>query len=120
MKKTILLVEDTGSIRLLVQLTLQSEGYHVLTGVDGADALKHLDGTSIDLIITDLNMPNMNGITFIREVRTREDYKYIPIVLFTTEAESIKKKAREAGATGAIAKPFQKDELLTTVKKLIR
>jgi two-component system, chemotaxis family, chemotaxis protein CheY len=121
MKKNILIVDDSESIRELVSLTLESSGYTVDKGVDGVDALTQLDGREINLIITDLNMPNMDGIQFIREVRAKQNYANIPILLLTTESQQAKKEeAKAAGATGWIVKPFVQEKLLEVVKKVIR
>ncbi|MDJ1506647.1 response regulator [Xanthocytophaga agilis] len=119
MKKTILLVDDEVISRTILTFILQREGYQVLTAIDGLDAQGHLQGKSIDLIITDLNMPNMDGITLIGEIRIRDAYKYTPIVLFTSESEWQKKKAIEAGANGSIDKSFQTKQILTTIKAMI-
>lgn len=122
MEKTILVVDDSESIREAVGFTLESANYQVLKGRDGQEALKYFDGnTDIDLIITDLHMPNMDGITFIKEVRSKSDYQFTPILFLTTESQASKKEdAKEAGATGWIVKPFVPDKLLAVVQKLIR
>ena len=119
--KTILIVDDSESIRELVGLTLESAGYKVDKGVDGADAFRLLDGREISLVITDLNMPNMDGIQLILEIRKHEGYATIPILMLTTESQAIKKEeAKAAGATGWIVKPFVQEKLLEVVKKVIR
>ncbi len=121
MSKTILIVDDSESIREVVSFTLKNEGYDVLVGVDGKDALKFLDGSHIDLIITDLHMPEMNGIEFIKSVRVMDQYKRIPILFLTTESQSSKKmEAKEAGATGWIIKPFVPAKLIAALKKVLR
>ena len=121
MAKTVLIVDDSESIRELVGLTLESSGYKVDKGVDGVDALKLLDGREINLVITDLNMPNMDGIQLIREVRKRDGYSTVPILMLTTESQAVKKEeAKLAGATGWIVKPFVQEKLLEVVKKIIR
>jgi two-component system, chemotaxis family, chemotaxis protein CheY len=121
MAKHILIVDDSESIRELVGFTLESAGYGVEKGSDGADALRLLDGRDLDLVITDLNMPNMDGIQFIREVRRTEGYETIPILVLTTESQQgPKEEAKAAGATGWIVKPFVQDKLLETVRKVIR
>jgi two-component system chemotaxis response regulator CheY len=89
--------------------------------VDGQDALKHLDGSKLDLIITDLHMPNMDGIEFIRNVRAKDDYKFVPILFLTTESQTAKKmEAKDAGATGWIIKPFVPEKLLAAINKVVR
>ncbi|SRR5258706_11641003 len=121
MSKTILIADDSESIRELVQLTLQSAGYLVLKSVDGEDALTNLNGQPIDLVITDLNMPKMDGITLIREIRKKENYETLPVLLLTTESQAAKKEeAKAAGATGWIVKPFVQDKLLAVIQKVIR
>ncbi|HPD95793.1 MAG: response regulator [Bacteroidales bacterium] len=121
MAKTILIVDDSESIREVVNFTLQNEGYDVLIGVDGKDALKYLDGRAIDLIITDLHMPEMDGIELIKNVRRMGTYERIPILFLTTESQTAKKiEAKEAGATGWIIKPFVPAKLIAAINKVIR
>jgi two-component system chemotaxis response regulator CheY len=121
MKKTVLIVDDSESVREVVQFTLEQAGYSVLVGVDGKDALQYLKGEDIRLIITDLHMPHLDGIHLIKEVRTREQYRYTPILLLTTESQANKKQeAKDAGATGWIVKPFVQEKLLEVVQKVIR
>lgn len=121
MSKSILIVDDSESIREVVSFTLENEGYKVLVGVDGKDALKFLDGTEIDLVITDLHMPVMDGIELIREIRKMEKYQRIPILFLTTESQAAKKmEAKEAGATGWIIKPFVPAKLIAAINKVIR
>lgn len=121
MSKNILIVDDSESIRELVTLTLESSGYRVEKGVDGKDAQKYLDGREISLVITDLNMPNVDGIQLIKEIRANKDYASTPILMLTTESQAAKKEeARAAGATGWIIKPFVQEKLLEVVKKVIR
>ena len=120
-KFRILIVDDSASIRELVKMTLEQSGYQVLVGVDGQDALKFLDGRSINLILTDLHMPNLDGISFIKEVRKRENYKFIPVLFLTTESQVNKKQeAKAAGATGWLVKPFVQEKLLAAVRKVMR
>ena len=121
MAKTILIVDDSESIREVVSFTLEHEVYNVLVAVDGKDALKFLDGSKIDLIITDLHMPVMDGIGLIKEVRAMPDYQRIPILFLTTESQAAKKmEAKEAGATGWIIKPFVPAKLIAAINKVIR
>lgn len=121
MSKVILIVDDSESIREVVNFTLENEGYKVLVGVDGKDALKHLNGNPIDLIITDLHMPEMDGIELIKNVRNMETYKRIPILFLTTESQVAKKmEAKEVGATGWIIKPFVPAKLIEALKKVLR
>lgn len=121
MGKKILIVDDSESIREVVSFTLENAGHEVQKAVDGDNALEFLDGTSYDLVITDLHMPNKNGIELIREVRKNEAYKFIPILFLTTESQTAKKKeAKEAGATGWIVKPFVPEKLLAAINKVVR
>jgi two-component system, chemotaxis family, chemotaxis protein CheY len=120
MERTILIIDDSESIREVVSFTLENEGFKVKVGVDGQDALKFLNGDKIDLIITDLHMPVMNGIEFIKAVRSSSDYKMIPILFLTTESQTEKKlEAKEAGATGWIIKPFVPAKLIAAVHKVL-
>lgn len=121
MAKKILIVDDSESIREVVSFTLENEGYSIISAVDGKDALTQLDGKHLDLIITDLHMPNMNGIELIKEVRKMDAYKRIPILFLTTESQAAKKmEAKEAGATGWIIKPFVPAKLIAAINKVIR
>jgi len=121
MAKNVLIVDDSESIREVVKFTLESEGFDVMVGVDGKDATKFLDGRGIDLVITDLHMPEMNGIELIKEIRTIDSYKRIPILFLTTESQATKKmEAKEAGATGWIVKPFVPAKLIAAVNKVVR
>ncbi len=121
MKKTILVVDDSESIREIVGYTLEGAGYNVLKGNDGVHAKQHLNGETIDLVITDLNMPNMDGIGLIKEIRNHNSYQYSPILVLTTESQVNKKnEARDAGATGWIVKPFVKEKLLGVINKVLR
>jgi two-component system chemotaxis response regulator CheY len=117
----ILAVDDSASMRQMVSLTLQSAGYEVLSAVDGDDALRQASsGAPVDLVITDVNMPNMDGIALVRELRLLPQYKGVPLLVLTTEASVEKKMAgKEAGATGWIVKPFNPERLLETVTKVL-
>jgi len=119
--KKILFVDDSASIRALVKMILENAGYDVTLGTDGQDALEQLNGTPYDLIITDLHMPRMNGLELIREIRKKNEYRFIPILFLTTETKAeIKREAKMAGATGWITKPFDDEKLLQIIKKVIR
>lgn len=121
MPKKILIVDDSESIREVVSFTLENEGFEVLVANDGTDALKFLDGREIDMIITDLHMPEMDGITLIKHVREMEVYQRIPILFLTTESQTAKKmEAKEAGATGWIIKPFVPAKLIAALQKVLR
>ncbi len=119
--KTILFVDDSVSIRTLVRMILEEAGYRIIIGEDGLDALSYFDGRTIDLVITDLHMPRMNGMELIKEIRKREKYRFVPILFLTTETKSeMKQEARAAGATGWITKPFDRAKFLQIVKKVLR
>jgi len=122
MSKKILIVDDSESIREVVCFTLENAGFQVFKGVDGLDALSVLNANApVDLIITDLHMPNMDGISFIREVRGNDAYKFVPILFLTTESQNDKKMAaKDAGATGWIVKPFVPEKLLAAITKVVR
>ena len=118
--KTILTVDDSATVRQMIGLVLRGAGYEVLEAVDGVDALAKLKGQELNLILTDLNMPNMDGLEFTRRVRALADYKFVPVVLLTTESQPEKKQeGKAAGATAWIVKPFNPDQLLAVVKKVI-
>jgi two-component system, chemotaxis family, chemotaxis protein CheY len=117
--KVILAVDDSASVRQMVKFTLSEAGYTVIEAVDGKDALTKLT-QPVNMVITDLNMPNLDGIGLIRGVRANPACKGIPIVMLTTESqESRKQEGRQAGATGWIVKPFTTQQLLAVVKRLI-
>jgi two-component system chemotaxis response regulator CheY len=121
MAKTILIVDDSESIREVVGMALRSEGYNVIVGEDGQHGYELLIANNdVNLIISDLNMPRMDGITFLKEVRKLDRYKYLPILILTTESQEAKKiEAKNSGATGWIIKPFVKEKLLAVVKKVM-
>ena len=120
MSKKIMTVDDSSSVRQMVKFALSDAGYEVLEASDGKDALQKLEG-QVDMIITDLNMPNMDGIELIKQVRANSRYKFLPIVMLTTESEESKKaEGKQAGATGWIVKPFKPDQILGVIKKVMR
>ena len=120
MTKTILIVDDSASVRQVVTIALKGAGYDVISGVDGKDALSKLTGQRVHLIISDVNMPNMDGITFVQEVKKLPAYKFTPIIMLTTESDEAKKKAgQEAGAKAWVVKPFQPAQMLAAVSKLV-
>lgn len=117
---TILTVDDSASMRQMVAYTLQVAGYQVTEAKDGVEALEKARAQKFNLVITDVNMPNMDGITLTRELRALSDYKFTPILTLTTEAGQNKKaEGKKAGATGWIIKPFNPDQLLATIKKVL-
>lgn len=120
MAKNILIVDDSASVRQVVGISLKQAGYDVIEGVDGKDALKKLTGQKVHLIISDVNMPNMDGISLVKAVKQMPAYKFTPIVMLTTESQEAKKKeGQEAGAKAWIVKPFKPDQLLGVVQKLV-
>lgn len=120
MPKTILCVDDSASMRQMIKLTLSGGGYEVIEASDGGDGLKKLAGKAVNLVITDLNMPGMDGLTFIRELRKLSSVKGVPIVFLTTESDESKRaEAKAAGATAWITKPFQADRLLEIAKRVL-
>jgi two-component system, chemotaxis family, chemotaxis protein CheY len=119
--KTIMTVDDSASLRQMVGLVLRGGGYAVVEAVDGADALSKLRGQELHLFLSDINMPNMDGIEFTRRLRAMPEYKFVPIVLLTTESHPEKKQqGKAAGATAWIVKPFNPDQLLAVVNKVMR
>lgn len=120
MQRTVLIVDDSSSMRQMLSFTLKEAGFAVHEGVDGKDGLVKLDGHSFDLVITDLNMPNMDGITFIRNIRQRQAHKFTPVLMLTTESDAGKKaEGKSAGATGWLVKPFNPPQLLQTIAKVL-
>ena len=120
MAKTVLVVDDSAGIRQIVSATLKSAGYEVMEGVDGADALTKLAGHKIHLIICDVNMPVMDGISFVKEIKKSADYKFIPIIMLTTVSQERKKQeGQAAGVKAWVVKPFQPEQMLNVVSKLI-
>lgn len=117
---SILAVDDSASLRQMVSFTLKGAGYDVVEAVDGQNALDIARGKSVNLVLTDVNMPRMDGITFIRELRKLPAYKFTPVLMLTTEAGTDKKaEGKAAGATGWLVKPFNPDQLLATIKKCL-
>ena len=120
MGKRIMTVDDSASIRQMVSFTLKEAGYEVAEAVDGRDALNKLSGAPVHMVITDLNMPNLDGIGLIKELRKDAVHRFVPIVMLTTESQDSKKQEGKAvGATGWIVKPFTTQQLLAVVKRLI-
>ena len=116
----ILAVDDSASMRQMVSFTLKGAGYDVVEAVDGVDALEKAKGDKFDLVISDVNMPNMDGLSLIKELRALADFKFTPMLMLTTESAGDKKQeGKAAGATGWIVKPFNPDQLLATVKKVL-
>ena len=120
MAKTIMVVDDSASLRTVVGIALKGAGYDVLEGSDGRDALAKLTGQKVHLIITDLNMPNMDGIGLVKAVKQHPNYKFTPIIMLTTENQQEKMmEGKAAGAKAWIVKPFKPPELLDAVSRLV-
>jgi len=121
MAKCVLVVDDSETVRQVLQLTLNNAGFDVIEAEDGDDALAKLaSAPAVDMLITDLNMPNMDGLELIRKIREDSKHRFTPIVMLTTESSEEKKKAgREAGASGWIVKPFKPEQLLKVVKMVL-
>ena len=120
MAKTILIVDDSASLRQVVSIALKSAGYEVIEASDGKDALGKLTGQKVHLIISDVNMPNMDGITLVKEIKQKAEYKFTPIIMLTTESqEDMKAQGQAAGARAWVVKPFQPAQMLAAVSKLI-
>ena len=117
---TILAVDDSASMRQMVSFTLKGAGYEVVEASDGKEALDKARGQQFDLVISDVNMPVMDGITLIKELRALTEYKFTPLLMLTTESGDDKKvQGKSAGATGWIVKPFNPDQLLATINKVL-
>ena len=120
MAKTILTVDDSASIRQMVSFTLKGAGYGVVEAVDGADGLEKAKANNVSLVLTDQNMPKMDGLTLIKSLRGLPSYSTIPILMLTTESgDAMKAQCKAAGATGWLVKPFDPPKLLEVVKKVI-
>jgi two-component system chemotaxis response regulator CheY len=117
----VLVVDDSNSIRDMVSFTLKSAGYETVEAKDGQDGLNKAKGTSIDLVISDVNMPIMDGITLCQELRKLPSFKFTPILMLTTESSGdMKMRGKAAGATGWLVKPFNPEKLLATIKWVVR
>jgi len=120
MGKVIMTADDSASMRQMISFTLKDAGYDVVEASDGREALTKLGSTPIHMLISDVNMPNMNGPDLVRQVRANPAYRFIPIIMLTTEShESKKQEGKSAGATGWIVKPFKPEQLLAVVKKVL-
>jgi two-component system chemotaxis response regulator CheY len=120
MTKTIMIVDDSASLRQVVAIALKGAGYNVLEACDGQDALNKLNGVKIHLIICDVNMPNLDGIGFVKQMKTLPNYKFTPVIMLTTEGSDEKKQAGQmAGARAWVVKPFRPEQMLSAVAKLI-
>ena len=119
MTKTIMIVDDSASIRTVVGIALRGEGYAVIEAKDGQDAINKLTGQKVNLIISDVNMPIMDGITFVKNVKTMAAYRFTPIIMLTTESDENKKReGQTAGAKAWVVKPFKPEQMLGAVQRL--
>lgn len=120
MIKTIMTVDDSASVRQMVNFTLKQSGYEIVEAANGTDALNKLKKKQIHMLITDVNMPELDGLSLVRKVRENPDYRFIPIIMLTTESQAEKKReGKAAGATGWIVKPFSPDQLVAVVRKVL-
>ena len=120
MSKTVMIVDDSASLRQVVNIALSGAGYTVIEACDGRDALGKLNGDKIHLVISDVNMPNMDGISFVKELKKLANYKFTPVIMLTTESQESKKaEGQAAGAKAWVVKPFQPQTMLAAVSKLI-
>ncbi|MDA8225720.1 MAG: response regulator [Betaproteobacteria bacterium] len=120
MAKTIMIVDDSATLRQVVSIALKGAGYDVLEASDGKDALARLTGQKVHLVISDVNMPNMDGLTFVTEMKKLPAYKFTPVIMLTTEAGADKKaQGQAAGAKAWVVKPFQPAQMLAAVSKLV-
>lgn len=118
--KRIMVIDDSASLRQVVSIALRGAGYEVVEASDGKDALDKLDGSKFNLMISDVNMPRMDGITFVKEVKQSPVYRYTPIIMLTTESqEHMKQQGKAAGVKAWVVKPFKPDQMLDAVSKLI-
>jgi two-component system chemotaxis response regulator CheY len=121
MPKQILIVDDSESIREVLAYSISTAGYEVMVATDGLDALKFFDGRTVDLLLTDYHMPNLNGLELLQNVRQMAAYKFIPILVLTTENQvEMIREAKKSGATGWLLKPFNTEKLIQTLRKVIR
>ncbi len=119
-KTTIMTVDDSASVRLMVKFTLAELGFEIIEAVDGIDALRKIEKMPVHMLITDINMPELDGISLVRKVREIPACKFIPSIMLTTESQEEKKReGKKAGATGWIVKPFRPDQLVAVVRKVM-
>ncbi len=120
MSKTILVVDDSASVRQVLSSALLGAGYQVIAAGDGEDALAMLDGRRLNLVICDVNMPRLDGFGFVRQMKAHPDYKYTPVIMLTTEsAKVMKEQGRDAGARAWVVKPFPLKQMLEAVSRLV-
>jgi two-component system chemotaxis response regulator CheY len=115
-----MIVDDSASLRQVVNIALREAGYEVLEACDGVDALGKLDGRRLNLMISDVNMPNMDGISLVQRVKSMQAYQYLPIIMLTTESqEDAKRRGKEAGVKAWVVKPFNPEQMLNAVSRLV-
>lgn len=120
MSKVILIIDDSASVRQLVSIALRGAGYTVIEASDGKEGLRQLNGQKINLVVSDVNMPNLDGIGFVKEMKQNPSYKFMPVIMLTTEgADAKKQEGKDAGAKAWIVKPFRPEQLLQAVSMLI-
>ena len=120
MGKLIMTIDDSAIVRQMVRFTLEDAGYDVVEACDGMDALEKLDGSGVEMMLVDVNMPRLDGISLIKKAREQTAFKFIPMIMLTTESQADKKQeGKSAGATGWIVKPFKPEQLLSVVKKVL-
>ena len=120
MAKTILIVDDSASLRQVVSIALKGAGYDVIEAGDGKDGISKLDGRKINLIVSDVNMPNMDGISMVKQIKQMPNYKFTPVIMLTTEnQQSTMQQGKEAGVKAWMVKPFKPEQMLDAVSKLI-
>lgn len=120
MSKTIMTVDDSASVRMMVAFTLKESGYEIVEAVNGVDALEKLENHEISMIVADINMPEMDGITLVKKIRNHKQHRFIPVIMLTTEShESMRERGKEAGATGWIVKPFKPEQLVAVTRKVL-
>ena len=120
MAKTIMVVDDSASLRQVVSIALKGAGYDIIEASDGKDGLSKLTGQKVHLIVSDVNMPNMDGITMVKEIKQNPAYKFTPVIMLTTESQESKKmEGKAAGVKAWMVKPFKPDQMLAAVSKLV-
>ena len=120
MAKTIMVIDDSPSIRMVVSIALKKAGYEVIEATDGKDALSKLTGQKVHLMLCDVNMPNMDGLTFLKTIKVDKNYKFTPIIMLTTESqEAMKQEGKAAGARAWVVKPFKPEQMIAAVEKLV-
>lgn len=120
MGKTILVVDDAASVRIMVKSSLEQEGFGIVEASTGLEALQKLQEHEIALVITDVNMPQMDGLQLLTKIREMEDFRLLPVLMLTTESGAMKDAAKRAGATGWINKPFDESKLIKSIKRVLR